>query len=72
MARPASRASGIADVRGTLPTELEHRKSQTMMRDDQEDEAPPRPLVDLDAGVVTFAVPPTPAPQPAPPPERRA
>jgi hypothetical protein len=42
---------------GAKRAELEQRHSQSMLRDDQEDGAPPRPVVDLDAGVVRFVAP---------------
>lgn len=40
---------------GAKRIELDTRQSQTMMRDDEEDGAPPRPVVDLDNGVVRFS-----------------
>jgi hypothetical protein len=37
--------------------ELEHRKAERMMRDDEEDGAPPRSHVDLDGGTATIKLP---------------
>jgi hypothetical protein len=37
--------------------ELEHRKSELMMRDDEEDGAPPRSRVDLDGGTASIKLP---------------
>ncbi|MCE0768489.1 DUF6191 domain-containing protein [Pseudonocardia kujensis] len=38
---------------GAKRAELEERHSRSLLREDEADGAPPRPAVDLDAGVVT-------------------
>jgi hypothetical protein len=42
---------------GAKRAELEERQSRSMLRDEEADGAPPRPLVDLDNGRVTFVEP---------------
>lgn len=41
---------------GAKRAELEERLSRSMLRDEGADGAPPRPLVDLDRGEITFVV----------------
>lgn len=43
---------------GAKRAELEERHSRSMLREEEADGAPPRTVVDLDAGVVTVVPPP--------------
>jgi hypothetical protein len=53
-----------ASFYGSKRVEMEQRKTELMLRDDEQDGAPPRGRVDLDRGVVSLGKPSRPANEP--------